>query len=380
MSITKILISGAGIAGLALAASLESNDEIEVHVVEKSSNIRPLGAAICLPANATACLSKLGILDELLSQAFQVEFWEIFTAKGEPLHRTFSKDFCQDTPFIAVERAQLHDLLIRECQKTNFMFNAEIKEIKENKEGVEVSINNKQERYDLVIGADGIYSKVRSLVAPQIHVKDLGAVCWRAMIKRPDFLDQPHFYLGDQEFLLLHPIDSDRAYCGAIARNSPRFTSSALEIFRETYLDFPREMTNAIFSEIVSDEKLLERKIETLSQIEWGSERVILIGDASHACAPAMQQGGSQGLEDALMLAEFINNNERLSSIARSFKSSRNERVQFVSDHSNKATVQFVSLSSSDVENRNKAVKSGGLQGFKLWHDLFRSNLGGGQI
>jgi 2-polyprenyl-6-methoxyphenol hydroxylase-like FAD-dependent oxidoreductase len=367
----RILISGAGIGGLSLAAALEKHDNIEVVVLEKCSHPRAEGAAICLPANATLSLQKLGVLKKLLLRSFKLDYWDVFTDKGKHLHRILSKNFKQKTPFISVERAILHELLVQSCQKTDFIFGSEINKIVEIRGGVKVDFNNSSEMFDLVVGADGVYSKVRQLSFPQVGIQKLGAVCWRAIIKRPSSLEQPCFYMGEQQFLLLHPVNSSNAYCGAIAKTGPSMTGSSLENFKKKYRGFSSPTIDSALSSLVNKEQVLQREIETLSEVTWGKGRTVLIGDASHACAPAMQQGGSQALEDALDLAELITSSNTFVGMAEKLESLRTKRVEFIVNCSNKGTHQAVNMMPSEIFARNELIRKNGLENFNLWHKIF---------
>ncbi len=368
----RILISGAGIAGLALAASLEKYD-LEVHLIEKYPSITPAGAAICLPANATACLKRLGILNKVIAKAFVVKNWQVFTDRGESLCDIFANKFMQSTPFISVERTLLHKELACLCSKTRFKFDASIKSMKLSGNEIKVIFEDAQEAtYDLVIGADGIRSKVRSLVVPHIKVEAFEATCWRTILKKPPFLDQPQFFMGKDRFLLLHPIDDNRAYCGAITKNSRCYDSSPIENFKSAYEGICSPIFRYLFSSSLKSTSILEKKVESVSEFSWGKGRAILIGDAAHACAPSMQQGGSQALEDAIILADLIG--RQSGDLINEFKAARSERVEFVFNKSNQATKKMIDVSSDDVEKRNCLIKQYGLENFNLWEKLFLSN------
>ena len=191
----SILIVGAGIAGLTLAASLD-HSRYNIDMIEKRENIHMPGSAICIPANAAACLNLLGILDDILDHAYTVGKWEIFSHSGKYLYTKHAKSFCQKMPFLCVRRQILHHFLRECCASVTISLNTRIEAITEAYEKVNVILSGGQMKaYDLVIGADGIYSSVRQKVDPLVSVNPLKAFCWRSIVINDAGITSPCFYL-----------------------------------------------------------------------------------------------------------------------------------------------------------------------------------------
>jgi 2-polyprenyl-6-methoxyphenol hydroxylase-like FAD-dependent oxidoreductase len=246
------------------------------------------------------------------------------------------------------------------------------------KDSIVVTFSNKETKsYDFVIGADGIYSDLRKYVNSDVSIEEMDLTCWRGIFQRPGFLEQPQFFMGKDRFLLLHPIDEKRAYCGAISTVGGLPSFSPMGNFNQVYANFFTVIKGNLLAELDQGGGILERKVQHLSNVVWGDERLLLIGDAAHACAPSRQQGGSQALEDAVTLASLIDEFE-LKEVASKFKEKREQRVRFVFENSNLAAKAMVDVQESEVKLRNQLIMKDGLANFNLWKELFLSSPLGG--
>jgi 2-polyprenyl-6-methoxyphenol hydroxylase-like FAD-dependent oxidoreductase len=366
----SILISGAGIAGLALASALRSHN-VKIDIVEKHSDFIRGGAAICLPANATAILQKLGVLQNVVEQSFSVKNWNIYNSQGELLNKIIAKNYSQNTPFISIDRTILHEILLAQCNSVKFRLDCSIKELNETGNKVEILFTDKSyKKYDYVIGADGIYSKTRYLLNEFIYPTSMNATCWRCLIENSFGLEQPKIFLGNNEFMLLHPINKQQLYCGAIAKTKK---PENIPEFHSVYSEFKNPEIAKILEAVDSEVHVYQHPIESLNQIYWGTEKTILIGDAAHACAPSMQQGGSQALEDAYILAKLLSASDT-QNLHNKFIKLRNKRIKFVYKNSNAGTLKMLSTENKHISERDNSIREQGLTNFNLWSDIFKHN------
>ena len=181
-----ILISGAGIGGLTAALCLQKSGH-DVVVCEQQSSLPTSGAGLQLGANALRVFDYLGILDEVRASAVQPEkvlFRE--HVSGESLYEmTLGDRYIKryGLPYLHVHRADLLAILAHHwSQKGTIRFNTRLTAFKESESGVWAEINNEQNRFDLLVGADGIRSACRERLFGNQAPRFTGNMAWRATV------------------------------------------------------------------------------------------------------------------------------------------------------------------------------------------------------
>lgn len=162
MAATKVLISGAGIAGPALARWLGRNG-FSVTVVEKAPALRPGGQAVDLKGRTHRdVLTRMGIRDEVHAQRTATTDWRMVDAKDH-VNAVIPGEFIGGD--VEILRGDLAGILHRSsAADAEYVFGDEITDMTESDAGVEVAFaRHASERFDLVIGADGVHSAVRGL-------------------------------------------------------------------------------------------------------------------------------------------------------------------------------------------------------------------------
>ncbi|UJP08770.1 FAD-dependent monooxygenase [Microbacterium sp. KUDC0406] len=162
MSAKKILISGASIAGPALARWLGRNG-FDVTVVEKSPGVRPGGQAVDFKGRThRELLTRMGILDEVHARQTPKTDWRMVDA-NDRVNAVVPGEFIGGD--VEILRGDLAEILHRRSeQDAEYVFGDEITKMSETSGGVDVSFAGRAaERFDLVIGADGVHSAVRRL-------------------------------------------------------------------------------------------------------------------------------------------------------------------------------------------------------------------------
>jgi 2-polyprenyl-6-methoxyphenol hydroxylase-like FAD-dependent oxidoreductase len=192
--------------------------------------------------------------------------------------------------------------------------------------------------YDLVIGADGVRSKVRNMVFGDIEPTFVGQAVWRYTLKRPADLENITMYYGRKAKAGIVPMTKDSCYVFIVTAEpgNPWKQEDQLHLLmREAFQEFGGLV--AELSEQITDPKeVVYRPLETLIvEKPWYRDRVLLIGDAAHATVPHLAQGAAMAIEDALVLAELLQKEEPVSDILVEFMDRRFERCKFVVDHSN---------------------------------------------
>ena len=177
--------------------------------------------------------------------------------------------------------------------------------------GVDVSFSDgSQCHYDLVVGADGIFSKVRDMLFPDaVKPRFTGQSSWRILCDRPAGFDRGEIFLGHRHLAGLTACSPDKCYVFMLNIDPDR-TWIEPEDFpatvRELLADFGGNLT-AIREAVSSDTPVVYRPLESaLQPPPWHKGRVLLIGDAAHATTPHLASGAGIAVEDALVLREEL--------------------------------------------------------------------------
>src|SRR5262249_4967484 len=179
--------------------------------------------------------------------------------------------------------------------------------------------------FDLVIGADGISSTVRTLTFGAISPDYSGSMAWRSIAPiRPHGLDQLQFLLGDGCFFGLCPVGGGRTYgLGNItAPRSHEPMRGRLERLRRYFASFG-DPVQEYLGALTNDEQIHCAPVDAISLDSWHCGRAVLIGDAAHASSPMMGQGGCMAMEDALVLAEALSSFDNLADALAAYSARR---------------------------------------------------------
>jgi len=308
----KVLVVGAGISGLACARAL-ARDGHQVRIVEKASHLRPLGAGLLLQGNALAVLDSLGLGGTVREIGAPLGLARVLDAGGRVLlsmedSRSPVPEPIRDT--VAVRRGSLHEVLVRGVEGTPIHLDTTVHGWEERSDHLAVRLSNGEVmEVDLMVGADGLRSPTRDLLAGGWGPvpRYAGYTCWRVVAPGPD---GPRTALVEQwgrgARIGLVPLQGGDIYA-FLVRNAPRGghdpeNMDGPTLLRETFADFGGPARTFLAS-LKEDTPVLRHDIEELAAPTFGSGRIVLVGDAAHAMTPNLGQGAAQGIEDALALA-----------------------------------------------------------------------------
>jgi 2-polyprenyl-6-methoxyphenol hydroxylase-like FAD-dependent oxidoreductase len=334
--VERLLIVGAGIAGLTLAAALHQHG-FKPELVERSHEWQAVGAGIAVQPNGVRILQALGMGETLERAGTVIRSWDFCDQYAERLCETDLQKLWEGVgPFIGIERSKLQQVL-REGATITPRLDTTITSLRENEHSVQVVFNNGESAdYDLVVGADGMASIVRQLAFPTVFPLYAGQMVWRSLVPiRPCGLTRLQFLLGDGCFFGLCPVGNEQTY-GFGNVTGPRISDPVqgrLSRLRERFALFG-EPVQQYLAALTSDEQLHVSPIEWVQSDQWHTRRVVLIGDAAHASIPMMGQGGSLAMEDACILAEVLNNAVSIEHALDDYVLRRRERVSWVQQQS----------------------------------------------
>jgi 2-polyprenyl-6-methoxyphenol hydroxylase-like FAD-dependent oxidoreductase len=337
---SKVLIVGGGIGGLSSAIALTARG-IEVEIVEQNPDWDVYGVGIIQPGNAMRALHQLGLLDQALEAGFAMDGDRFFLADGTQLaDNNFPRIVGPDFPGLnGITRPRLHEILTTAVKRSGakVTLGHRLKNLTETDEAVEVELTDGSSgRYDLVIGADGVFSQTRKLVFPDApEPRYTGQAVWRYNLPRPAEVDKLTMYAGPDAKAGLVPLAPDLMYLLYIETpggdTPPHLEPETLaDQLRSQLASFGGKI--AELRDLITDSsKVVYRPIETIwVEPDWQRGHVALIGDAAHATSPHVGQGAAMALEDSVVLAEELVGAETLKDAFAGFGRRRYDRVRTI--------------------------------------------------
>jgi 2-polyprenyl-6-methoxyphenol hydroxylase-like FAD-dependent oxidoreductase len=312
----KVLIIGGGIAGLTVAIALE-NKGIEVIICEQNNEIEPIGAGITLWPNALLALRYINpqIEDQIKESGFMYLSGVISKENGTILFQQNFQDIFTKigTTAVCIHRSNLINNLKNQLTSTKLLLGKECVGYKVYDDFIEGFFSDGSKiSADLIIGADGINSKIREKIKNSVKKRYSGYYAWRGLAQvNKEFIELVKTNIGEYwgkgvRFGFL-PISEDSIYWfatenGSKEANKPENSKKHLEkLFENWTFPIPDLVKHT------SQDTILYHPIYDIKPFRgWSDQRVILIGDAAHPTTPNLGQGGCIAIEDGYILAELI--------------------------------------------------------------------------
>ncbi|MBV7395934.1 FAD-dependent monooxygenase [Mameliella sediminis] len=340
----KILIAGAGLGGLTAAACLLQAGH-DVDVFEQAPALGEVGAGIQVSANATKVLRHIGVLDRLAKLAvhpLRTEFRLHDTAEvvatiklGEAHEKKFG------APYYHVYRPDIHGLLadrVRELKPDAIKLGKAATSYAETSEGVTLCFaDGSAATGDLLIGADGIKSIVRSGMHGVEPANFTGNVAWRAMIPADrlpaDFMEKIFInWMGPEKHMVVYWVHQGKFlnFVGCVEK--PDWTQEGWTI-------------KAPWEDLKADFEGFHPDVQTMIDLAdrdacycwalnnrpklpfWSTDRVTLLGDAAHPTLPYMAQGAVMAIEDGAVLMRALDEVATLPEALAAYQNARIERT-----------------------------------------------------
>jgi 2-polyprenyl-6-methoxyphenol hydroxylase-like FAD-dependent oxidoreductase len=369
----KILIVGGGISGMVAAVALRQRD-FDVEIVEVNPKWDVYGVGIIQLANALRALASVGLADQALAAGFGMSTLSFYDHEGHLLYTIPQPQLAgpRYPAANALTRTRLHKILQDAVHQAGVpvRVGVTVSELEQRDDAVEVTFTDwTTGRYDLVIGADGIRSLVRSLAfGTQYQPSYAGQVCWRYNVPRPLEVDNFQMFLGPSGNKAgFVPLAPDLMYILLTDKQPetngswPRIPEERLaEVLRERLMEFGGPVARIRDTYITDSSKVVYRPFETiLLPPPWYRGRVVLIGDAAHAMTAHIAQGAAMAIEDAVVLTEEVASKPTLLKALDGYMERRYERCKTLVDISmtlckgeinNDPTVDVAGLSAKSME------------------------------
>lgn len=328
----KILIVGAGIAGLAVASLLERTDW-QVHIVERVERFDRVGYGLGLWRNGSVILEDLELLEPLGRRAEAVKEWEMRRADGTLLN-TYEVGIGDGIPdLLTLHRADLHEVLHGSLESSSVQMDTTVErlDVQPGDDGVDVEFSNGEAgRFDLVVGADGIGSTVRELAFDGWTVEQLDTASFALWVPENMEFDHPVEWLGPKGATLLVAPVRNRAMANfAMPLHNGMQLDDPLAVLREHTRGFGWVVPE-LLEAIPEDADVFATRNRQVHAPRWHSERVVLVGDAAHALHPIVGMGATLALEDARLLYELLSDKapEHVDVALRRWEARRRKRLR----------------------------------------------------
>ena len=308
-----ILIAGGGIGGLTAAVALRQAG-FAVQVFERADAIREIGAGIAISPNAVAALRRIGLDRAVIEAGVIAEALDLRTSRGALLARLRPRDLGSaiEAPFVCIHRGTLQAVLLAACGTETVHTGCEGVGFEARPDGVTLRLNGgRSAEGAMLVGADGLHSRVRAQLLGDGEPLYAGYTAWRAVTPegftpRPDATSETW---GQGHRFGIVPLDHGRVYWYATS-NAPQggrddepgaLRDELLRVFGDWHAPIGDLIAATPEEAIVRTDILHRRPVR-----RWGEGRVTLLGDAAHPMTPNLGQGACLAIEDAVVLADRL--------------------------------------------------------------------------
>jgi len=316
----RVIIAGGGTGGLATAIALRKAG-IEPLVLEQAAAFTTIGAGLGLYANAMKALTHLGADAYWRENVARIDVAEQRGLNDDELITSSSLDLQAakyGEHYYCGHRADLLSSLLAPLPPESVHTGSRVVAFEDTGRDVRVELANGEEvRGDLLVGADGLRSQTRQHLMGEREARFTGVVVWRGLIPRekvPQRYDAKIMsWYGPRRHVLLYPLRHDQHPESVYSLSA---FVPATEVHRESWTasgdlsDLHASLADscpAMHELLALMDTALITGIYFRDPLEtWGSDRVILLGDAAHPAPPSAGQGAGMALEDAVMLAACL--------------------------------------------------------------------------
>jgi salicylate hydroxylase len=323
VSLPSVSIVGAGIGGLTAALALQKRG-ISVRIYEQASQLGEIGAGLHVSPNGMKVLYELGLRNKIEKIKFQPKAIAIrHYQSGEPFFENpFDDNFLATfgAPFYGFHRADLHTMLltaVRENDATCIEVGMRLTELNETSSGVSLEFEDGKTRTsEILVGADGVHSTVRTLRHPQLSAQYTGHVAYRGMVNVKDLssdLIEPkmNLWAGPAAHVVAYYVRRGELlnYVALTEEDDWKTESWTTQADKATLAARFEDWNDTVKALIDHTQNGQCYKWAILMRdplASWSSVRTTLLGDAAHPMVPYLAQGSVMAIEDAWVLAHCI--------------------------------------------------------------------------
>ncbi|KAG0373252.1 hypothetical protein BGX24_011950 [Mortierella sp. AD032] len=338
----RVLIAGAGLAGLFLGILLEKAG-IPYEIFERSAEIRPLGAIMCLTPNILPAFEQLGLLEELMSFSKPARVATLYTDTLKTIG-TAAPSSADVTGYdrLLFARPELHDMLFKQIPSDKIRMSKKIMSFQQNHEGVMLRFSdNTTVHGDILVGADGAHSAVRQHLyktldkeglLPKADTKEMNKG-YISLVGTTDALDpvkypgvlredsESYYVIGDKNTpytWVTFTVPGNRICWNVVIQLGieeiaddqfkssdwvPQQNQKLMDMIR--HFKIPTGTLGDLF-DATPLERVCKVYFEDMLFETWNHGRTVIIGDAAHKLLPSSGAGAINAMQDAVLLANHL--------------------------------------------------------------------------
>jgi len=338
------LVIGGGIGGLCAAIALRQAG-VAVDVIEKSPTWDVLGIGIIHQTNAILAEQKLGVMEEVAANGWAFAGGRIHTQSGHMIQEIAAPPARPGAPpsDMGITRPRLAKILRARVEALGAKATAGMtaKVTQNSDDGTEVAFSDgSSARYDLVVGADGIYSDLRiDLWGEEYQPIFSGQGGWRLNVPRPKELEQVWLFLTDDgPNAGLMPLSDELIYMWCTSNEETNDWKDQADLGAE--MRGLMSKVGGLYGELrdqymTDGAGVVYRPFEYVDLPRpWHKGSVVLIGDAAHATTAHLAQGAAMAMEDAVVLGEEAATGGKVPDMLARWEDRRYDRCKWIADHS----------------------------------------------
>ncbi|BFM49086.1 FAD-dependent oxidoreductase [Marinomonas sp. THO17] len=343
-AVKKVLVIGGGFSGMSAAIRMRHHG-LDVDLVEIDPDWCELGAGITINGASMRALETLGLYDQVVEQGCVTDGVAMRLANG-----TVIKELPTPSPVgsnVGGSGGIFRPTLARIMSNATLESGVKVRldctyeSIQQNEDAIMVTFTDgTQTAYDLVVGADGVHSKLRKEFFPEVPDPEyIGQGVWRAIMPRPAEVNQVNMWMGDHLKLGVNPVSETHMYM-FITEDRPTKEHIDRETWPQVFADLMAKFDNptvqALIPKAFADEANIDYRplANLLVRVPWNRGRLVMIGDTVAATTPHLASGAGIGIESGIVLADELAANDDLAVAFEKFHERRWERCRMVVENS----------------------------------------------
>ncbi|MEZ5742817.1 MAG: FAD-dependent monooxygenase [Sphingomonadaceae bacterium] len=341
-SIASALIVGGGIGGMATAISLAERG-VKVDLIDLDPDWRVYGAGITITGPTLRAYRHLGMVDDIAQQGAISAGSKIHTFKGQLLQDLDEPPLEDGLPATGgIMRPVLHHIMQERIRALGLpvRLGLTVTALTNTGSGVNVTFSDGTTgSYDLVVGADSVFSGVRKLAFPHMReAEPTGQGCWRISMKRPPGLEKGEFYFGHEYTAGITRCGEEEVYLFLLTPHEHRekhFDDEELYTnLKSNLADFGGNV-GWIRDNMTREDWINYRPLAAIIQPRpWSDGRVVLLGDAVHATTPHLASGAGMAVESGIALAQELAKADSAEEALEAWEERRYERCRDIVESS----------------------------------------------
>lgn len=343
-AVNSALVIGGGFSGMSAAIQMAKNG-ISVDLVEIDPDWCTLGAGISIGGATLRALDSLGVYPQFLQSGAVSDGLELMTPTGHqiammPSTQPKGSDVAGGAGILRPELARILAEATR-AAGVSVRLGCTFSDVNISDDSVSVAFTDgTQSSYDLVVGAEGLHSKLREQFFPEIPSPEyIGQGVWRAVLPRAKEVQNVRMWLGEHIKLGLNPVSATHMYMFITEdRASKEHIDPATwpDVFAGLMDLFPDPLVRSLRAEVFKPEANIDYRpmLNLLAPTPWNRGRLVLIGDAVAATTPHLASGAGIGIESGIVLGEELAANDDLQVALDRFHERRWERCRMVVENS----------------------------------------------